>query len=138
MALSSGLVFAAVCLLCIASSEGLKSEVPKCEQLGAEGLGEHERDIVVDVFKRALKNADQAGYSCPLEISAKFFVFIPNHVKWYDVDVLRYEIFESLVEQAMQKWSSKLEVLTGAQTFGCNYGVTNGQATLVCLVGPGI
>ncbi|RCN31078.1 hypothetical protein ANCCAN_23150 [Ancylostoma caninum] len=65
MPLSSGLVFAALCFLCIASSANLKGDVPKCEQLGKEGLKEEERKSVVDQINKALKKA-ASTVSCGL------------------------------------------------------------------------
>ncbi|RCN30521.1 hypothetical protein ANCCAN_23705, partial [Ancylostoma caninum] len=130
--------FAALCFLYIASSA---EELPKCEQLGKEGLKEDERKSVVDQINKALKKAASTVYSCPLENGAKMFAYMPDYMNFYDMIVFRHEedgirAYDSLVQNAIKEWSSDLETLTGPQMFGCNYGELNGKTTLACLVGP--
>ncbi|KAL6724792.1 hypothetical protein Aduo_019649 [Ancylostoma duodenale] len=57
MALSSGLVFAALCLVHIAFSAPMNDGVPECEQLGAEALRMEQRYTAVARLKEAMKNA---------------------------------------------------------------------------------
>ncbi|RCN31077.1 hypothetical protein ANCCAN_23149 [Ancylostoma caninum] len=69
------------------------------------------------------------------------FAYMPDYMNFYDMIVFRHEedgkrAYDSLVQRAIQEWSSELETFTGAQKFGCNYGESNGKTTLACLVGP--
>ncbi|KAL6724793.1 hypothetical protein Aduo_019650 [Ancylostoma duodenale] len=141
MPLSSGLVFAALCFPSIVSSANLKGEVPKCEQLGKEGLKEEERNTVVVKLNEAMKKVEHTVYSCPLENGAKLFAYMPDYMNFYDVNVFRHEEsghrnYDSLLQNAIQEWSSDLDTLTGSQKFGCNYLASNDKSTFVCLVGP--